>query len=1755
MSSTLQSSQKQQMAAHVTACKDMQGEVPSKNALLLRLEMVDDLYTSFRTNQENLEEKCNDKQLEVQFAFRASFTDQFFYCKVRLQDMLKAINEAETLAREARAPRNEQRQPRQQEVKLPKIELVPFSGTYEEWPTFHDLFADLIHNNANITNVQKLHYLKSQVTGDADGLLKSIPVTDANYAVAWEKLKGRFNHKRFIVNGLLTKFFGLPKVSSENHSQIKNLIDKSSEIIQALQLQGVQVGTWDSIIIHVIVSKLDTESHKQWELKLKKDVLPTFAELQTFLESRWQSLEMIAGNASNVLSQSKTPLNYSKQNNFKSQSRDGHQQQSKFESQCSSCNESNHRLHACPKYNNLSVTEKREHIKSKRLCFNCISSGHSSNDCQSAARCKRCNGKHHTSIHVESPDSNGLNKSKFERKTTATSSAIGSDKKVLLSTAVIYVHSSNEKKYIVKALVDPGSQNTIISTKLAKQLRLQQRKNDTVIVGIGDIEVPSTDTSVQLQFSSLVDQKFVSTISSSIMDKISGDTPLIPIHREEWPHLNGIKLADPHFDHPSSIDVLLGMEAYEQILLDGIIPKKNYSPTAQNSRLGWLLFGVVKISDVYNNIRKSSCLMSSVASNIELNKSLKAFWELEEIPELRKHTIKEQQAEEDFLRNVHQSQDGRYVVALPFDPELESTVIGESRRAALRGLFSMEARFKNNSQLKERYTKYIQTLIDSDHIELVPAERLSIPNEKKFYLPHHAVLKEESCTTKLRVVFDASRKSSTSVSLNDKLLVGPKTQEDLFNILIRWRKHFITLMADIEKMYRQVKIVQQHRDFQRLLWRFNEYDPIMEYRITTVIDGTASASFLATRALNKLAEDQSKNYPEASRIILEDFYVDNLASGCNTVEKAKSIQKDLVKVMDSGKMHLRQWYSNNESVLEEIPEQDQHDSVTLVELVKKSIKTLGIYWNQVEDTFQFRVTPMSGKNQLTKRELLSDISKLFDPIGWLSPSTLKAKIFMQSLWELKKLSWDDNVPEAKMEEWRKYRKQLHLLEGIKIPRWIGSNDVVKFQVHSFGDASVSAYAAVSFSRIVQSDGLIIVRNLSSKTKVAPIKTITIPKLELCGSLLVARLSHKVEQSLKVERVEKFYYSDNQTVLAWIKAHPNHYNTFVANRITEIQMLSDVHSWFFVSTDDNPADCASRGIFPNELEHHKLWWHGPSWLSQPEEKWPKYEIDYETQLEKRKLVNVTNLTIQLAEDEYLIKVLKKHSTMSKLLYNTAVFTAFTKSNKPKARKEIEHPNAQQLRQALVKWTILIQGLSFREEIERLKIGDELLVRSKLRKLRPFIDDVGLLRVGGRIRKSKLAFGAKHPIILPKRNHFTELLIKQAHVYTLHGGPTLMSTFLSNYWIFGRTEEVKRTIERCIACFPHRSKPTVQIMADLPINRVSQHRTFLHSGVDFAGPIITKSFTGRTRGKYANPTMKSYIAIFVCLSTKALHVDLVSDLTGEAFIACFKRFVAKRGKVSDLYSDNGKNFVSAGRQLRQAYMKLMKDAELQSYLAHDGTVHHFNPPLSPSFGGLWEAGVKSIKYHLKRLVGRNVFTYEEMTTLLYQIEACLNSRPLCPVSEDLNDMSYLTPGHFLIGEAPITVPEHSLLEENVNRLSRWQLIQRVYQEFWKVWYSEYLSKLQQRPKWMKAQENVKVGQLVLLRDEKTIPAKWPVARIIEICPGDDLNVRVVRLEKHSVSIKPPIPRDHLEYLNKLKTHKSVLKRNLSQISVLPIEDNLF
>lgn len=307
-----------------------------------------------------------------------------------------------------------------------------------------------------------------------------------------------------------------------------------------------------------------------------------------------------------------------------------------------------------------------------------------------------------------------------------------------------------------------------------------------------------------------------------------------------------------------------------------------------------------------------------------------------------------------------------------------------------------------------------------------------------------------------------------------------------------------------------------------------------------------------------------------------------------------------------------------------------------------------------------------------------------------------------------------------------------------------------------------------------------------------------------------------------------------------------------------------------------------------------------------------------------------------------------------------------------------------------------------------------------------------------------------------------------------------------------------------------------MGQLPPARVNPASTFLHTGVDYAGPIQIRTTKGRGHKSY-----KGYRTIFVCLSTKTVHLEVVSDMLAETFIAAFRRFTSRRGCCAHIYSDNGTTFVGAKNLMKAEVTSLLKKASIEEKLTTYGTQWHFIPPSAPHFGGLWEAAVKSTKYHMKRVIGEATLTYEELSTLTSQIEACLNSRPLCPLSDNVNDISVLSPSHFLIGRE-LLKPYNPVSEDYETNLSRkWKQIQKMKKDFWQVWSNEYLHQLQQRYKWQTTQENMKIGDVVLVKENNITPSKWPPAKIVDVHPDADGMVRVVSIKNPDKAVtKRPI-----------------------------------
>ncbi|XP_046963286.1 uncharacterized protein LOC124532427 [Vanessa cardui] len=947
-------------------------------------------------------------------------------------------------------------------------------------------------------------------------------------------------------------------------------------------------------------------------------------------------------------------------------------------------------------------------------------------------------------------------------------------------------------------------------------------------------------------------------------------------------------------------------------------------------------------------------------------------------------TRDEKICEEFFEKTTKRDEEVRYIVRLPFNEEDPQCFKGETKEIALRRFKLLERKLIKNPDLYDDYKKVIEDYIIQHHMIKVSDSEM---NSRVFYLPHHAVIREDKETTKVRCVFDASCKGSNNVSLNSCFIIGPKLQQDLRHILMRWRLHPYCVVADIVQMYRQIRVHGDDSDCLRILWRFDPNKPIETYKHVRLPFGTSCAPYLAVKCLQQLAKDEKSKYPIAAKITLQDFYMDDLLTGGDDENEIIEIYDQMNKLMKAGGFCLQKWCTNSENLLNHIKADKIRSNQAVIFKENNMIKVLGICWNKNTDNFEYLHHVPEADMPITKRNVLSDIARLYDPLGWIAPVIITAKIYMQKLWK-SGLAWDDNLTPDLLKEWLAFRCDLVNVKSIIIPRWLQVKRGYYVELHAFADASQAAYAAAVYMKSKDVKGNIRVHLITAKTRVAPVeKEISIPRLELCAALLAAQLIFEVSQVLNIPKERLRAWSDSTTVLAWITGEPSRWTTFVSNRVSEILTILNRDQWNHVNSKENPADCASRGIQAENLKDLNLWWFGPSWLKEINEYETYKSSDFITNEEQRSIKNMSAV-VQIKDEEFLWTKFSNLQRLLRVLSYCRRVLLWKIPNKIRFLPENITPEERNIvLQICIKDT---QNFHFKDDINMLKNNGYVSKSSKLHTLCPILDVNGVLRVGGRIEHSQASFDTKHSIILP---------------------------------------------------------------------------------------------------------------------------EAVSNLSTEGFIAAFRRFVSRRGYCKDLYSDNGTNFVGADKELREMFNKAVSDfsKEIKTLLANEGTTWHYIPPQAPNFGGLWEACVRSTKYHLKRVIGDTTLTYEELSTLLTQIEACLNSRPLCPLSD--SDVLPLTPGHFLIGEPLITIPDEDYSKVNITGLQRWKLVQKMLNDFWKRWSAEYLITLNQRYKWSSKGAEPEIGDIVIIRDENLPPAKWLLGKVEKKHTGKDNITRVVTVKTKS------------------------------------------
>ena len=1295
----------------------------------------------------------------------------------------------------------------------------------------------------------------------------------------------------------------------------------------------------------------------------------------------------------------------------------------------------------------------------------------------------------------------------------------------LLKTAIAPI-SSEGLRIQGHILFDDGSQRSFITEEVAIKLNLKPTNSEHIAVAPFGAEYTTaqqlsvacvyveTESGESIPISVLIVPFIAAPLQNSVRASVN-----------TFQYLQGLKLAHPITNEDNfQISVLIGADFYWTFIEDNIV--RGDGPTAQQSKLGYLLSGPTQ--PVTPQCTTTSFHVAVMKLSVDSDPN--QFWSLEETGTVP-HTA--QDTDGNFLQryqktSISQAKDGKYTARFPWKsdhPHLPSNFsVCESRTR------NLVSRLKESPTL---FNLYNHIILDQEKRGFI--ERLSPDHQLKqvHYLPHHPV-KKHSTTTPIRIVFDGScRQGKGLASLNDCLLVGPPFLNDLCSILLRFRVPTFAFATDIEKAFLHVKLHESDMDYTRFLWLSDITNPSGElatYRFKVVPFGTTSSPFMLNATLDLHLSKFSS--PVASDM-KANLYVDNLISGCNSEDEVIEYCKQARRIMNEARFNLRSWSSNSCRLRSVIIEDNSNDPNTIVNV-------LGLRWDTLKDTISF--TPrnflsLTSTQLVTKRKILRDSAQIYDPLGLLAPVTVKAKILVQTLWK-RKLDWDEPLDQELTKEWSTIADDIVEATSIIYPRlYFTPNNQLSSQttqLHIFADASLRAYGAVVYLRQHDSIALIM-----SRSRVTPTKSITLPRLELMAAVTGVRLANFVITSVmsKFTSFSTFLWSDSQIVLHWI--HHLKLSTqsmpFIANRIQEIRDSFPVEHWTYVPTADNPADLLTRGLSTQQLRTSRLWLYGPSWLSS-DTQWPTWSPANVLSLQTEDATDVVSdidTTSDTGEPQHhgihcIIDVFR-YSQLYKLLSVTSYVLRFYNNLRHPTSKNLGPVTTKELSTARLVWIQNCQSQAYSKEIANLKekSGKRLML---VRQLRLFLDSHGYLRCGGRIHNAPLDELAKFPYLLPANHAFTRLLVHATHVKLCHAGVNSTITALrQSYWIPTIRQCVKKILRKCVVCIKLIGKPyRIPDPPPLPKLRIEQPNPFKVTGVDFTGALYTRD-SGTER--------KVYICLFTCATTRAVHLEVVLDLTLESFMLAFRKFTSRRSTPTTMISDNASTYLAAAEELTS----LFQSPSLKTALEHHGVTWKFIPKRAPWHGGFWERLVGLTKQSLRKVLGRAFVTLPVLQTIVVEIEATLNDRPLTYVSADVTDVEPLTPAHLLCGRRITSLPHE--YEENLDdpdymdaptmrqQVDRHSKILNHFQSRWK---REYLTSLREFHKTSgHNKQSIKKGDVVLMHDDKP-RLNWRLAVIEELLVGNDGLVRAANIRTANHVTSRPISK---LYPLELSTTKNV------------------
>ena len=1584
-------------------------------------------------------------------------------------------------------------------------ELPTFTGAATEWLPFKVAMRDstLAYKYSRMENMARLrHCLK----GEAREAVASLLYTATDPEDVMKTLEQRFGRPELIVQQILGDIRRLPQPSAAP-TDLNAFATKVQNAVCAITnvkrdyLQGTSLA-------QAILNKMGRDLRTRWcdyaERHADEEKEPIVLTLSRFLmqeADKTMKYDLLPEAAVATKKETKAAAASTTRKRNKETV---YAAAEETKDTCLCC-KGDHDTQKCPKLRNMDVDSRWAWARTENVCFRCMKRRHRRGSCKAKSCGTRgCRRPHHALLHTEptttateaspAPEETAQRES-TEEAAVMTTAAQEKKQSILLKMCPVTVAGPGGE-IATYALLDEGSTVTLIDEGLASQLRLDGPRRPLKIQGVNASQPEPESRTVKLRVRGRNMDDF-HHIRARTVKGLRIRAQSIPRDITDFDHLRD--LAEEVTTGRAVPRLLIGADHWHLIITRDARIGRRREPVASRTELGWVIHGVaprIELRQDEHEVFHAYVAGRDVRTREReedirrVEELVKTHFKIEALGvSLAKKMKPEDKRATEIFNNTVKKVDEHYETGLVW--RHDNTSMPPSYACAAKRLRSLEKKMDQSATLTEEYSAQIQNLLSKGYA--VECDGTEEDSSKAWFLPHFAV-RNPNKPGKVRLVFDAAARSG-GVSLNDRLIEGPDLLKSLPGILFRFRERPIAVTADIEEMFLQVKIRPEDQPAQMFLWRGQDREtPPKKYKMTSMIFGASCSPFLAHSVRDRNATLHAEEFPEAERAITGSHYMDDYVDSFDEPEAAIETIRQVIEVHKRAHFCLRGWNSNRREVMQHIPEHQRahSDDVKLGSRPEHADRTLGLLWEPNRDRLGFNTAIAKLPDAIrekarppTKREALSAVMSVFDPLGLVSHFTIAAKILLQNLWR-KKIEWDEEIPDEEAAQFTDWLESLREVTTLRLPRCYSDgeeNREKRKELHVFCDASEQAYAAAAYWRMEQENGNVEVTLIAAKARVAPLRTISVPRLELQAAVLGARLADTIRREHRWKPEKTTFWSDSRTVLRWIEHDAVRYTPFVAHRLGEIAELTEGCDWRWTPTDQNVADEATRPKFLSKFSPTDRWFTGPAFLKERREHWPAAPT-----CEEEDSSETVGHAATAAPTPDGLPDIGRFSSYDRLVRTTALLLLFPEKSKNRRQQlEVRHLEA-----AERLWILRAQADSFPDDLALLQKGKPIKRASRLRKLDPVLHD-GMLHVRGRTGAAHVPAHINRPVILDGRHPFTRLLVQRAHRTANHANhERVVNELRQRYWILHLRPTVRAVARDCALCRLRRATPTVPVTGDLPSARLDPtHRPFSNCGVDYFGPLTVT--IGRRHEK-------RWVALFTCLTTRAVHLELVASLSTDSAIMALRRMAARRGWPRVMYSDNATNFRGADVELRAAYtewMPALREVGLQHRMDW-----RFIPPGAPHMGGAWERLVRSVKAALTATLRERAPREEALLTLLTEAEHSVNSRPLTHVSVDPNDPEALTPNHFLLGSSS-GLPHTGPCNDADRRA--WRATQALADSFWQRWVAEYLPTLVPRGRPDDRARPLKEGDVVIIVDP-TLPRNvWPRGVVQKTYPGPDRKIR--------------------------------------------------